>query len=60
MKEVIKMLPKYRVPVDKKKHNNKKKTHEEYVEELKIKNPNVVPLERYVSRNVKIKHLCLI
>ena len=25
MKEVIKMLPKYRVPVDKKKHNNKKK-----------------------------------
>ncbi len=57
------MLSKYRVPVVEKKvktGGKKRKTHEEYVEELKIKNPNVIPLEEYQGANVKIKHFCLL
>ena len=38
----------------------KKKTHEEYVEELKIKNPNVEVIGRYINSNTKIMHHCLI
>lgn len=37
----------------------KKKTHEEYVEELKIKNPNLEVIEEYVSASTPIKHKCL-
>jgi len=63
MDEVIKMLPRYRVPVVKKKQNNggkKRKTHEEYVEELKVKNPTVLPLEKYINYKTKIKHKCVL
>ncbi len=60
MDEVIKILPRYRVPVVKKKQNKKKKTHEEYVEELKIKNPNVEVIDKYVNAREKIIHYCLI
>ena len=38
----------------------KKKTHEEYVEELKIKNPNVCVIGKYVDATTKIEHKCLI
>ena len=38
----------------------KKKTHEEYVEELKIKNPNIIPLEEYKGANTPILHKCLV
>lgn len=39
---------------------SKTKTHEEYVEELAIKNPNIEVLERYINRSTKIKHKCII
>ena len=38
----------------------KRKTHEEYVEELKIKNPNVEVIGKYINANTKILHKCLI
>lgn len=37
----------------------KNKTHEEYVEELKIKNPTVEVVEKYAGSNIKILHHCL-
>lgn len=37
----------------------KKKTHEEYVEELKIKNPTVEVIGKYVDAKTKIEHHCL-
>ena len=37
----------------------KKKTHEEYVEELAIKNPTVEVVEEYNGANTKIMHHCL-
>lgn len=37
----------------------KKKTHEEYVEELAIKNPTVEVSEQYVNMNTPILHHCL-
>ena len=37
-----------------------KKTHEEYVKELAIKNPNVEVIEKYINANTKIMHRCLI
>ena len=37
----------------------KKKTHEEYVEELKIKNPTVEVIGEYVGAKTKIMHHCL-
>lgn len=37
-----------------------KKTHEEYVTELKIKNPTVEVVERYKNANESILHHCLI
>lgn len=37
----------------------KKKTHEEYVGELKIKNPNIEVIEKYVNTHTKILHRCL-
>lgn len=39
---------------------SKKKTHEEYVSELKIKNPHVEVIGRYVDANTNIMHRCLI
>lgn len=38
---------------------SKKKTHEEYVQELSKKNPNLEVLENYIGLNSKIKHKCL-
>ena len=38
----------------------RRKTHEEYVKELSIKNPNIEVVERYVNTATKIKHRCLI
>jgi len=38
----------------------KKKTHEEYIKELKDKNIEVIPLENYISTNTKILHKCLL
>ena len=60
MEVVIKMLPKYRVPVVEKKQSNKRKTHEEYVEELKVKNSTIIPMEKYQGSSINIKHKCLI
>lgn len=37
---------------------SKLKTHKEYVEELKIKNPLVKVIDVYVNDNTKIKHKC--
>lgn len=59
MEEPIKMLPKYRVPVVKKR-KGKKKTHEEYIEEVKIKNPNIEVIGQYVNAKTQILHKCLI
>lgn len=39
---------------------SKKKTHEEYVAELAIKNPNVEVVGQYVDNRTKILHHCLI
>lgn len=35
------------------------KTHESYVEELKIKNPFVLANEEYINAKTKIEHICL-
>lgn len=40
--------------------NIRKKTHEEYVEELALKNPTVICRDTYLDANIKIAHLCLI
>lgn len=37
----------------------KKKTHEEYANELAIKNPNIEVVGKYVNTDVKIEHRCL-
>lgn len=34
------------------------KTHEEYINELKIKNPLVKPIDVYKGDSIKIKHIC--
>ena len=39
---------------------SKKKTHEEYVEELKVKNPTVEVVDQYTGANNPILHHCLI
>ena len=36
------------------------KTHEEYVEQLKIINPNIIAIEKYSKTNTPILHRCLI
>ena len=38
----------------------RKKTPEEYIQELLIVNPNLIPLEDYNGKDVKIAHKCLI
>ena len=37
----------------------KRKTHEEYVDELAIKNPNIEVIGKYITAKEKIKHKCL-
>lgn len=37
---------------------SRKKTHEEYVAELAIKNPNIDVVERYMTAHTKIRHKC--
>ena len=59
MSETVKMLPRYRVPI-KKKRDYKKRTHKEYIEELNIKNPTIEVVEEYINASTKIKHHCLI
>lgn len=39
---------------------SKKKTHEEYVQELVVKNPTVEVIEQYVNTNTPILHHCLV
>ena len=36
-----------------------RKTHEQYVRELKIKNPYLIAVGRYINNNTKITHRCL-
>lgn len=36
----------------------KKKTHDEYITELAIKNPNIIPQEKYIDAKTKILHKC--
>lgn len=38
----------------------KRKTHEEYVDELAIKNPNIEVIGQYINTNIPILHKCLI
>ena len=38
--------------------NNKRKMQEEYIQELKIKNPNVEVLETYINNSTPILHQC--
>ena len=40
------------------KHSNKKKTHEEYIEEVKLKNPNITVVGKYINARTKITHKC--
>lgn len=56
---ITKIIPKYREKPRRRKAHNAK-THEQYVEELKIKNPNVVPVEEYKDANTPTYHKCLI
>ena len=63
MKEVMKIIPKYRADKKNKekqkpKRSNKKKTQKEYVEEVKIKNPNVTVIGTYINARTKILHKC--
>lgn len=37
----------------------KQKTHDEYVEELKMKNPTVEVIDKYIGARIEIKHRCL-
>lgn len=41
-------------------HDIKCKSHENYVEELYIKNPNVEVVDKYINAETPIKHHCLI
>lgn len=35
-----------------------RKTHEEYIAELKNKNIDIIPVEKYINSNTAIKHIC--
>lgn len=39
---------------------SRQKTHDEYVEELAIKNPNVEVVGKYIGAHIKIEHRCLL
>lgn len=38
---------------------SKKKTHEEYVEELAVKNPNAIAFDKYINADTPILHYCI-
>lgn len=40
--------------------STRRKSHEQYVSELAIKNPNIEAIEKYINANTKIKHRCLV
>jgi len=52
----MKIIPKSRIE----KKPGKKKTHEEYLYELYIINPNIKVLDKYINYTEKISHQCLI
>lgn len=56
--QIIKILPRYKVPVVMKR-STKKRTHEEYVAELAVKNPNVEVVGQYINARTPILHKCL-
>ena len=63
MAKMIDAMAKYNKPIEeiksieeKKIGGRKKKTHEEYIAELAIKNPNVEVLEEYLGANIRILH----
>lgn len=53
------MLPIYRLQKIKKR-TSKKKTNEEYIKELRLKNSNIIPLDEYKGTDIKILHKCLV
>ena len=57
MEEHIKILPKYRVPKSK---NNRKRTQEEYINDVKNSNPNIEVIGNYINCNTKCLHKCKI
>lgn len=65
MEENIKILPKYNVKTVnsttlRRKHSNKKKTTEEYKQEINNINPSIIVLEEYINARTRILHKCLI
>ncbi len=61
MARMINVLAKYDEPKEKREtRGNKKKTHEEYIIELAVKNPTVEVVENYINAKTKIMHRCLI
>ena len=63
MEKSTKMLPKSKSTTTAtitQKRSTKKKTHEEYVLEVAIKNPNIEVIGEYTGAGVKITHRCLI
>lgn len=64
MKKIVKILPKYRIKQNVKneesRRSTKKKTHEQYVEEVKIKNPDIIVVDKYINSRTKISHKCKI
>lgn len=37
----------------------RKKTHDEFIQELKNKNPNIIPIDKYINNTTKITFQCL-
>lgn len=58
--KVVKILPKFKAIESRKKRNPKKKTQEQYVQEVADINPNLRVLGEYVNHITKIDHECLI
>lgn len=62
----MKILPRYRVDdankitISKKKSNNKRKTTEQYKQELEIYTPTIEVLDEYVNAKTRILHKCKI
>lgn len=55
----VKIIPKYREKPKRRSPYNKK-TYIEYLNELRIKNSNLIPLEEYKGANIPIYHKCLV
>ncbi len=61
MARMINVLQKYNTSNKKiKTGGRQKRTTEQYIDELKIKNPNIIPLEEYKGVSIKISHKCLL